>query len=630
LFCSYSQLWSITGSFPILVLLLTADLIEETGPREPYFPLPDQAVLNYRASFGVPVVGEKASPTRGIVRFGLFEFDSRLGELRKQGLRIRLQKQPSQLLQILLEHPGETVTREELQQRIWPADTFVDFDQGVSNAIKRLREALCDSAESPRFIETIPRRGYRFIAGLGTPAGKIESLAVLPLENISGDPKEEYFADGMTEALITNLAKISALHVVSRTTAMHYKGVHRPLREIAGELQADAIVEGTVMRSGQRIRISAQLISAHDDVHLWAESYDRDLTDVLALQAEVARAIAREIQIKVTTQEQAQLARTRPVKPEAYEAYLKGRFYWNKRSGESMKQGLECFQRAIDADPTYAAAYAGLADSAAVLGWWGFAPPEDGFLKAKATARKALSLDATLAEPHACLGFSLIHYDYDFAAAEAEFRRAFELNPRLATAAQWYGIVRYLMNPAADSMAELWRAKQLDPLSQVIRWTVAHFLFFERKYDEAIEESREALQLDNFGPARQVIGVAYAKQGMYEAAIAELTQLVSAGRNPNFLGSLGYALAAAGKKDRALEVAKEMEGLFPMYSSAYWTAMILAEMNDKDEACRRLEAGYRERSAHMIYMNVDPRFDKVRSDPRFQDLLRRMKLPQVQ
>src|SRR3989441_6754776 len=288
---------------------------------------------------------ESAHPTRATVCFGVFEVDLRAGELRKQGVRIKLQDQPFQILQVLLERSGEVVTREELRERIWPADTFVDFDQGLNNAIKRLRESLSDSPDNPRFIETIPRRGYRFIGmtGSSTP-GRMRSLAVLPLENLSHDPQQEYFAEGLTEALITTLAKIGELRVVSRTSAMHYRGVHKPLHEIARELEVDAIVEGTVLRSGHRVRITAQLIDASKETHLWAESYERGLRDVLTLQAEVAQAIAREVQVKLTPEERAHLAQVRRVDPEAYEAYLKGRYHWNRHSAEGFGKAVQYFQ----------------------------------------------------------------------------------------------------------------------------------------------------------------------------------------------------------------------------------------------------------------------------------------------
>src|SRR2546426_1732644 len=302
---------------------------------------------------------------RGAVRFGAFELDLRARELRKQGVMIKLQEQPFQILAMLLEHPGLVVTREELRNKLWPADTFVDFDHGLNKAINKLREALGDSAENPRFIETLAKRGYRF-----SSPGQIRSLLVPPLENLSGDPEQEYFADGFTEELINKLARISALRVLSRTTAMHYKGVRKPLPEIARELRVDAVVEGTVLRSGDHVRISAQLVDARMDTHLWAESYDRDVSDVLALHAEVAQAIARQVHVKLTRHEETLLARVHTVDPDAYEAYLKGRYHWNRRGGETLPKAVHYFQQAIAKDPTYAAAYSGLADCQSIRGWW--------------------------------------------------------------------------------------------------------------------------------------------------------------------------------------------------------------------------------------------------------------------
>src|SRR5229473_1814955 len=314
----------------------------------------------------------------GTVRFGSFELDFKASELRKQGAKVKLQEQPFQILQVLVQRPGEIVTREELQQKIWPSDTFVDFDHGLYNAIKRLREALGDSADTPRFVETLSRRGYRFVGKIECDAPQMRSLAVLPLENLSRDPEQEYFAEGMTEALITALAKIGELRVVSRTSAMLYKGVHKPLREIARELEADAIVEGTVLRAGRRVRITAQLIDAAKEGHLWAESYERDLRDVLALQSEIAQAIARVIRVKLAPIDQARFLNANPVDPEAYEAYLKGRYHWNRRSAEGLAKAIEYFRQAIANDPTYAAAYSGLADCLSHLSWLCIVSPDKG------------------------------------------------------------------------------------------------------------------------------------------------------------------------------------------------------------------------------------------------------------
>src|SRR2546425_1742153 len=371
----------------------------------------------------MPRCGELASmeevrPSRGIIRFGAFELDFRASELRKQGTKIRLQEQPFQILQMLLRCPGEVVTREELQQKIWPSDTFVDFDHGLYNAIKRLREALGDSAETPRFVETLSRRGYRFIGKIECDAPRVRSLAVLPLENLSDAPQQEYFAEGLTDALITTLAKIGELRVVSRTSAMLYKGIRKPLREIARELEVDAIVEGTVLRAGRRVRITAQLIDAPKEMHLWAESYERDLRDVLALQAEGAQAIAREIRVKLTPVDQARFAEVRAVDPDAYEAYLRGRYHWNRRNAEGLGKAIQYFQQTIAEDGTYAAAYSGLADCLCGLSWLCFVSPDHGCGKAKKLALQALEMNPSLAETHASLAWATLLYDQDFRAAE--------------------------------------------------------------------------------------------------------------------------------------------------------------------------------------------------------------------
>jgi TolB-like protein/DNA-binding winged helix-turn-helix (wHTH) protein len=434
-----------------------------------------------------------AAQSHQLVRFGAFELDLRAGELRKQGLKVKLQERPLQILALLLENPGELVTREELRRHLWAADTFVDFDHSVNTAINKLRDALGDSAENPRFIETLPRHGYRFIGAVdsgaevrngresamppvrrerrrwlavgavaaivvfgalfalnvgglrgrllssvgashGVPLPKIESIAVLPFENLSGDPQQEYFADGMTEELITELGKIGGLRVISRTSVMRYKGTKKPLPEIGRELNVDAIVEGTVRNSGGRVRITTNLLYAPTDRHLWAATYERDLRDVLSLQDEVARAVAGQIRIKVTPQENARLAATRPINPEAHRLCLLGRFYWNKRNEEGLKKANEQFQRAIEVDPTYAPAYAGLADSYLQLANNGLRPPNETMPKAKAAAQKALEIDPSLAQAHTSLAEVYKDYDWNWAASERDFQRAIQLNPNYATA----------------------------------------------------------------------------------------------------------------------------------------------------------------------------------------------------
>jgi TolB-like protein/Tfp pilus assembly protein PilF len=564
------------------------------------------------------------------VRFGSFELDLRAGELRKQGVKIKLQEQPFQILAMLLEQPGQVVTREELRNRLWPADTFVDFDHSLNKAINKLREALGDSAENPRFIETLAKRGYRFLADLKSGARRIQSLLVLPLENLSRDPEQEYFADGLTEELITKLARISALRVLSRTTATHYKGVRKPLPEIARELQIEGVVEGTVLRSGDRIRISAQLIHAPTDTHLWAESYERDLRDVLALQSEVAQAIAREVQVKLTPQEQAHFAEVSSVDPAAYEAYLKGRYHLNRRNAKEFGKAVQYFQQAIAKDPTYPVAYAGLADTLSIIGFWCLVPPDEGCGKAKGLAMKALETDPSLAEAHVSLAWATMLYDYDFSSTEREFERSIELNPRLAQAHQWFGFYLALMGRYEESYTELKRAFRLDPCSCIIHWTFGFVFWRARRYDQAIEQHEKALELDPHSAQwHWGLGVACLDKGMYERAIAALQEADNLSQGvPPILGYLGAAHAAAGHLDAAQKILERLNELSKQrYVTPYYVGRIYAALGKKDEALRWLETAYRERDPWMLLLKTEAGFDDHRSDPRFQDLLRRMNFP---
>jgi TolB-like protein/Flp pilus assembly protein TadD len=582
-----------------------------------------------RALNGLTCMGIVPSHRR--VRFGSFEIDEIAGELRRDGVKIRLQEQPFQILQILLEHPGDLITREDLRKRVWPSDTFVDFDHGINNAIKRLREALGDTAETPRYVETLPRRGYRFIGRTECELPKIRSLAVLPLEDLSRDPEREYFADGLTEALITILAKIGDLRVISRTSAMQYKGVHKPLREIAMELDVDTVVEGTVLRVGPRVRITAQLIDAVKESHLWAESYEKDLRDVLSLQSEIAQSIAREIQVKLTPQEKAQLAEAPAVDPDAYEAYLKGRFYWNKRSGEGLRKGAECFRQAIEKDPHYAAAYAGLADCASSAGWFGFLSPEEAFAKGRLIAQKALEMDRSLGEAHASLGWALTHYDYDFASAEREHERAIELSPRYATAHQWFAMTLIPQGRLDEAFSELKRAMRLDPLSPIIHTTLSWAYYCARLYDKGVEQARKTLDLDATFPATwYCLGVSSMLNGDTDSGLTAVQKAVEfSSRGSAYVTGLAWALAKAGQTRDARTILDEAlrERAAGKYFMAAQVATIYVELQEKDEALRWLEEGYQERSAWMVYLKTDPRYDPLRSEPRFCDLVRRMNFP---
>ena len=634
-------------------------------------------------------------------RFGTFQVSFDAGEIRKEGLRIRVQQQPLKLLQILLERPGEVVTREYLRSRLWANESFGDFDQAVNIAIGKLRNALGDSAENPRFIETLPKRGYRFIAevsflhsddragGLATvsigsppktsasgellpappgalpkadiPTGRrwtarriavlclavaviaallilawvrrppgIRSLAVLPLENFSGDASQDYFADGMTDELITDLAQIRALRV-SRTSVMMYKGTRKSLPEIARELNVDAVVEGSVSRSGDQVRITAQLIQLPADKHLWAQSYQGNLSDTLTVQNQVARAIADEIRVEITPQEQAALKSARKIDPEAYEAYLKGRYFWNKRTADGLEKAVDYFDQAIAKDPNYAAAYSGLADTYALLGDWEYAAmsPKEAMPKALDAARKALQLDDSLGEAHASLAFCLEGFDWDFVAADKEFQRAIELNPGYATAHHWYAWHLSLVGRNNEAIAEMERAVSLDPVSPIVNADLAELLLIARLPDESIRQSRKTIELNpGFAFAHNQLAQAYIDKKMFAAAITELHEAIRlGGDSPIFVANL--ARAYAGSEQRAAATAL-LEGLknrsVPKSPLLVEIAMIYVALGDKDQAMVGLEKGFEERFNPGVLER--PCFDELRSDPRFQDLTRRIGLPQ--
>jgi TolB-like protein/Flp pilus assembly protein TadD len=562
---------------------------------------------------------------QGVIRFGAFELTPH-GELRRDGTRIRLQEQPLQILRILLQEPGRIISRQELRQRIWPAGTFVDFDHGINNAIKRLRTALGDTAETALYIQTLPRRGYRFIGNIERETLRLRSLAVLPLENISGDPEQEYFADGLTEALITTLARIGQLRVIARTSSILYKGARKSLREIARELEADTVIEGTVTRSGSRVRITAQLIDGQNQTHLWAESYERDLSDVLTLQAQVAQAIAHEVQVTLTPQEQAHLAQTQPVDPEAYEAYLRGRYHWNRRSRDAHEKAIYYFRQAIAKDPFAAPAYAGLADTLQLMGLWGLLPPEEGMGEAKRLALIALEKDPGLADAHCSLAWAMLHYDRDFQGAEREFERALELNPRHTMARQWWGMTLSMMGRKDEAYTEFTRAVRLEPHWSLVHWGLAFFYWCERQFDRAIDECNEALELDPHSPQGYVwLGIAFVGKRLYTPAIAALQTGVDLSQRAAVpVAFLGEAYAASGATAEADKILLELTG--NRHVTAYLIARIYVALGKIDEAFRWLETAYQDRAEWIALLKVDPRLDDLRQDVRYQDLMRRLHL----
>jgi serine/threonine-protein kinase len=457
----------------------------------------------------------------------------------------------------------------------------------------------------------------------------IHSIAVLPLDNLSRDPEQEYFADGMTEALITDLAKISALRVISRTSVMHFKGTQKTISEIAKELNVDAIVEGSVQRSGDRVRITAQLLHAPTDRHLWAEGYERNMTDVLSLQSELALAIAKEIRAKVTPQEETHLASARPVNKEAYELYLKGRYYWNKRNTEGFQKAIDYFQQAIDKDPGYAPAYTGLADSYGLLSFYEIASPKESFPKAKEATKKALEIDESLAEAHNSLAWTAYWYDWNFPQAEKEFKRAIELNPNFATAHQWYAVLLTTMGRVDESIEEIMRAHELDPLSLVINSVVGRINYYARHYDTAIEHCRKALEVDpNHFFLHWILGTAYQEKGMYQVAITELQKAVTFSETALWpMASLGNVYAITSNEKDARKVLRQLDDRAAQrYVSPYNFALIYAGLGEKDQALVWLRKAFDERDSWLLFVEPDPRFDGLHSDPRFTELLKKMGL----
>jgi TolB-like protein/DNA-binding winged helix-turn-helix (wHTH) protein/Flp pilus assembly protein TadD len=599
------------------------------------------------------------------------------------------------VLLALLERPGEIVTRDELRQRIWPENAFVDYELGLKKAVNRLREVLGDSADSPHFIETVPRRGYRFIGSLTRPsipsesseqrpvaaappsqvaaardrprllrkliagfsllafagillwlnAGNlrtrifarprsvnIHSIAVLPLENLSHDPDQEYFSDGMTDTLITDLAKIHALRVISRNSIMQYKGIRKPLPQIARELNVDAVVEGSVTRSGDRVRITAQLIDAPHDRHLWADTYEGDLRDTLSLQDQVARAIAGEIRVHLTPEEQVRLTATRSVDPEAQDTYLTGRYFWNRRTTEAVRKSCDYFRQAIDKDPTYAAAYAGLADCYNVLGYYQYGSPAETFVRGKIAAQKALQIDETLAEAHASLAYDKHYYDFDWTGAEAEYRRAIELNPNYATAHHWYSLFLSNLGRFEEAKAEIRRAHELDPLSPIISNTIARMYLDSREYDRGIEHLHRLLDADpNFVVAHDLLGQFYLQKRMYDAATTELqkARTLDPG-DTSILLEIATAYALAGRKAEARRVFQEVQAVSKRkYVPPFDVAVFYAQMGQTDKAFDWLELSFKDRDRNLTRLGGHPLLDNLRSDPRFADLARRIGLPPV-
>ncbi len=635
---------------------------------------------------------EKAPASPGY-RFGAFEVDPRAGELRKHGIRIKLQDQPLRVLSMLLERPGEVVTREELRQKLWPADTFVDFDHGLNSAINKLRDALSDSADAPRFIETLPRRGYRFtgvVEPLGQPAdaGAVAGespqepaaqphaapqarpgmrwalalaalavvavvsyfvwhrsatparvhadkvvLAVLPFDNLSKDPEQEYFSDGLTDEMIAQLGSLQPdrLGVIARASAMRYKHTEKALPQIGQELGASYVLEGAVLRAGDRVRITAALIQTADQTQLWSKSYERDLKDILSVQSDVAGAIAREVEVKLSPEQSQALASPPTVNPEAYEAYLKGQYFYNRSLGPAGDEAAaDYYEQAVKKDPNFALGYASLSLTYASIAGQPRAPREV-MPKAKAAALRALALDNNLGEGHAALGFVNLYYDWDWQAAQREYSRAFELNPKYILLRLPRSFFLAARGKADESLREVHEAQALDPLDIGLRCSEGRLLYYAHRYDEAISRYQKALELEPGHLSNCTwLGLAYLKKGMYAEAIAELRKAdIPGARSTLPIAALSAAYYLSGKKAEGLQ---RLERLLALrrnrFVSSYDIAVFYAAIGDRKQTLDWLDKAIEERAGLVVYLRVDPIWDSVRDDPRFEKIIRQVGIPQ--
>jgi TolB-like protein/DNA-binding winged helix-turn-helix (wHTH) protein/Tfp pilus assembly protein PilF len=620
------------------------------------------------------MAGARISPPSKPVHFESFELDLQSGELRKGGLKIRLGDQPLQVLTLLLNNPGKLVTREELRRRLWSSNTFVDFEHSLNAAVKRLREALCDSAENPRFIETLPRHGYRFIAPVGStieppveafasdarkadrqkrlrralvaallviatvsyPVGRwiwrqlypqppIRVIAVLPLENLSRDPNQEYFSDGMTEALITELGQIRALRVISRQSVMHYKGTTKTIPQIARELRADALVEGSALREGNTVRISAQLIRVQPEEHIWAQSYERDWNDVIVLQRSVAREIANHVRVALIPQEQMHLAASRPRDPKSYNQFLMACYFHAKWTTEDTKNSFAYAQRALELDPNDAASYALLSTLYFSLETFGEITPQEAARGQAAAANKALELDDSLAEAHSAIGWVRM-VEWNWPDAEMELKRAIELNPGSVFAHTNYSWYLSFIGRHDESIEEMHKAVKIEPLSMWAHNGMGYRLFRARRYDESIEQFHKMLELEpGNGTLHRELATVLTAKGSYVEALEESTiDRTSGGLRPT-----PYLVAAhvrLGQRDTAVRILEQNKAYWSE-KIPYFLAIAYTNLGETDKAFQWLERMYNIHDPRLLQINAEPGLDPLRKDPRFQDLLRRMNFP---
>jgi TolB-like protein/DNA-binding winged helix-turn-helix (wHTH) protein/Tfp pilus assembly protein PilF len=633
-------------------------------------------------------------PVQSVVRFGVYQCDFRAGELHKNGIRVRLSDQPFRLLTILLERRGELVTRQELREQLWPNEEFGEFDDGLNTAINKVRAALDDSAENPRFIETVPRRGYRFIAPVealadaatpdseerplpprpsaaspatrtatgrapkpaiprGAWAGKlaaglaiaallvsagafvwrysrksaaskenprIQSIAVLPFDDFSADPSQRYFADGMTEELITDLGQLGSLRVTSRASVAPYGGTRKPIQEIRKELGVDAVVEGSVVRSGQNIRVDARLVDTSDGRQIWAQSFTQSEQDIIALQDDIAQAVAQRIEVAIDPSVRRRLAQARSVNTEAYEAYLHGATYLAHHSDADLLKSLDYFRQAIAIDPTLAVAYAAEAQTYCYLGDYTVLPDRVVWPQAEMAAERAIALDDSIGMAHAARGFALWRYDWNWNGADAEFQKALLLSPSDADTHHVYGIFLATKGDFAGAERQLRTARELDPLSLIVQTNLGWLSYYQRDYTTAIADYQTVLQADpKFVPAREKLWIADALQGRTQEAESELENVFQVYHHTRLAGRISAVERNASQAARfhAELVAYADSGFLTSYEKARY----LAVAGERKAAMKSLQEAQREHESWLVYAEIEPAFDPLRNLPEFKQLL---------
>ncbi|HLN02661.1 MAG TPA: winged helix-turn-helix domain-containing protein [Bryobacteraceae bacterium] len=582
---------------------------------------------------------ESFARTPHTVRFGVFDLDLRSGELRKQGRHVRLEGQPVQVLIKLLEKPGELITREDLRKELWPADTFVNFEQSLNAAVKRLRHALGDVPANPRFIETLARRGYRFIAPVSSATTTatsetqrpraVESLAVLPFANTDADPETEYLADGITESVINHVSRLSSVRVMARSTVFRYKDKTLDPRALGRKLNVDAVLLGRVQQRGDALLVGAELVDVQNGWRLWGEQYNRKLADIFSVEEEMSREISEKLRVRLTGADRSLLAKRYTESTEAYQDYLKGRYHLNRLTEDGLRKGIEYFERAIQRDQNYALAYTGLADSFGLLGFMGLAPAADVMPKAKEAARRAIAIDEGLAEAHASLAGVFKNYDWDWAGAEREYAKALELNPKYANGHRMFASYLAALGRTEQSLRESRLALELDPFSLPIHVEVAYNLYMGRDYERALEEALRTLDLEpQFAPAQSILGWIYEQQGRHTQAMetAERARELSAG-HPASVASLSHILMAAGREQQASELLVKLEELArSQHVSPFWMAVAYTGAGKTTMALEELYKAYEQHDVMLVWLGTEPRFDPLRREPRFTELLQRIGL----